>query len=318
MKILVIQMSDMHCNAGDGKRITKFVKAAQIIRNSFGKVDKILLVFSGDLTNTANINEFKAAKALLGNFLFELSKQFNCGFINTFVVPGNHDMDLPDDCRDANEIITWEKADHLADEQTRLKNFYDYSRSKQCFITDPICDCRLVKIGDKTLQICLLNSALFSTRKPNDKELHFLPPNVREMLKRDPTADVKITVMHHSYECCDWDTKEMLKASISDDDIVFFGHDHKAESIVLTNGNGTNYNILIGGEFALGLSDECAFNAVLIESDNQTMQRYEFVWNSSQQIFVKKDRGDISKKDRLLCPTEGYLDKMLEDMQHQI
>ena len=315
MKILVVQISDMHCNAGDGKKITKFVQAAQILRNSFGEVDKILIVFSGDLTNTAATNEFQAAKTLLGKFLFELSDQFKCGFIDTFIVPGNHDMDLPDDCRDANEIISWKKDDHLTDEQARLKNFYEYAHSKRCFITNPICDCRLIQIGTKTLQICLLNSALFSTRKPNDKELHFFPSNVGEMLKRSPDADIKITVMHHSYECCDWDTKEMIKASMSDDDIVFFGHDHKAESIVLTNGNGTNYNIFIGGKFALDLSDECAFNAVLIESNTPKMQRCEFIWNTSQHIFVKKKRGDISKKTKSLCPKEEYLDKMLEDRQ---
>ena len=40
--------------------------------------------------------------------------------------------------------------------------------------------------------------------------------------------------MHHSYEWCDWDTKQMLKKAFASDDVTFFGHDHSAEMLSLT------------------------------------------------------------------------------------
>lgn len=315
MKLLFVQLSDMHCCSSDYSLTEKLDKAVAAIR-ALGKVDGVVLVFSGDLSNKADPNEFKVGKRLLGFFLSQLSKALNCGFINTKIVPGNHDMILPEGSRGGAEIKNWNKDEHLYEELDCLKGFFEYSASKYCFVKDKICDVNTIAFGDVKLQFCLLNSAPYSTRDPEDKQFHYLPTYVSEKLTRDPEADLKITVMHHHYEWCEWDTKELLKKTLATDDIVFFGHDHKAESITTVNGDGSTFNIIMGGQFNLNIDKECAFNAVVYDSNTHEMERFEFNWDIKENIFNSVSRGKINKKKKGLTPTEEYLNMLLKDEQN--
>jgi len=315
VKLLFVQLSDMHCSSSDYSLTEKLNKAVSAIK-ALGKVDGVVLVFSGDLSDTADPNEFKTCRHLLGKFLHQLSEALSCGFIHTKIVPGNHDMILPNGSRGAKEIGAWNKDEHLSEELDRLKGFFTYSASKQCFVKDKICDVNTITVGDVKLQFCLLNSAPYSTRDPEDKQFHYLPTYVGEKLTRDPEADLKITVMHHHYEWCEWNTKELLKKSLATDDIVFFGHDHKAEAITTVNGDGSTFNIIMGGQFNLNIDKGCAFNAVTYDSNTRAIERFEFNWVSKENIFVPVSRGKISKKIKGLAPTEAYLDKLLKDKQN--
>ena len=315
MRLLIVQLSDMHCCGSDHCLTEKLEKVTSAIR-AHGKVDGVVLVVSGDLSNTAGQNEFKTVRQLLGRFLWNLSETLSCGFIHTKIVPGNHDMVLPVGSRGAKEIEAWNKEEHLSEELDRLKSFFTYSASKQCFVKDKICDVNTITVGDVKLQVCLLNSAPYSTRDPEDKQFHYLPPYVGEKLTRDPEADLKITVMHHHYEWCEWNTKEMLKRALATDDIVFFGHDHKAESITTTNGDGSTFNIIMGGQFNLDINKECAFNAVTYDSNTREIERFEFNWDTKAKIFIQASRGKIIKKRNGLAPTEAYVGTLLKDKQN--
>lgn len=315
MKLLFVQLSDMHCYSSDHSLTEKLNKAVSAIR-TLGKMDGVVLVFTGDLCDTADPNEFKTGRHLLGKFLHQLSEALSCGFIHTKIVPGNHDMILPKGSRGAEEIKAWNKDEHLSEELDRLKGFFTYSASKQCFVKDKICDVNTITVGDVKLQFCLLNSAPYSTRDPEDKQFHYLPTYVGEKLTRDPEAELKITVMHHHYEWCEWNTKELLKKALATDDIVFFGHDHKAEAITTVNGDGSTFNIIMGGQFNLNIDKECAFNAVTYDSNTREIERFEFNWITKENIFVPESRGKINKNKKGLAPAEAYLDMLLKDKQN--
>lgn len=305
----------MHCRVSDRSLTEKLDKAVSAIK-TLGKVDGAVLIFSGDLTNEANINEFKTGRHLLGRFLSKMSEALNCGKICTKIVPGNHDMILPNGSRGAKEIASWNKDEHLSEELERLKDFFMYSTYKNCFRKSKLFDIETISVGGINVQFCLLNSAPYSTRDPEDKQLHYLPTYVGEKLARDPQADFKITVMHHHYEWCEWNTKELLRKSIANDDIVFFGHDHKAEVVTTKNGDGSTYNIIMGGKFNLDASLECAFNVVTYDSDTSEVERLEFNWDTRGNIFIPTSHGKIVKKKNGLVPTEEYLDKLLKDKQN--
>jgi hypothetical protein len=316
MKLLFVQLSDMHCRSSDYPLTGKIFKAVSAIR-TLGKVDGVVLVFSGDLSDTADPNELKTGRHLLGKFLALLSENLSCGFIHTKIVPGNHDMFLSKNgSRGAEEIKTWNKEEHLSDELDRLEGFFAYSSSKQCFVKDKVCDVNTITVGDVKLQFCLLNSAPYSTRDPEDKQFHYLPTYVGEKLTRDPEADLKITVMHHHYEWFEWNTKELLKKALVNDDIIFFGHDHKAEAITTVSGDGSIFNIIMGGQFNLNMDRECAFNAVTYDSNTHEIERFEFNWATKENIFVPVSRGKINKKKKGLEPTETCLDRLLNDTQN--
>ena len=110
--------------------------------------------------------------------------------------------------------------------------------------------------------------------------------------------------------------KELLKKAFVTDDIVFFGHDHKAEAITAINGDGSTFNIIMGGQFNLSIDKESAFNAVIYDSNTNEIERFEFNWSVKENIFFSIPRGKIKKKKKGLTPTEEYLDKLLKDEQN--
>lgn len=319
MKVLFIQLSDMHCGVGDDKLNEKITKISSALRH-LGRVDHAILIFSGDLTDTASVNEFKIGRGKIGLLLHELDQEFDCGFINTCIIPGNHDIILGDDCRDAEEILSWKKnkGNHINDELNLMGNFFEYAKSKQCFKDDKICDNVIIDFDDFKIQISLLNSAPFSTRNYTDKELHYFPPYVGEKLHRVDQVDIKLSVIHHSYEFCDWETKEMLRTEFKKDDIVFIGHDHKAEAITMKNGDGTDTNIIMGGRFDLNTKNESAFNAIVYDSDTEKFNVFTYSWDTSNFLFKYKYLYELKKKSTTMAPQNSYVNELLQDQNHSI
>ncbi len=313
MKLLFVQLSDMHCKSSDATLMQKIDKAVDAL-NIIPPVDKAFLIFSGDLTDTAGSRQFQAARTALGHFLANLSKKFNCGFINTLIVPGNHDMILPEGSRSAREINQWDKSEHLSEELSKLSSFFKYARAKNCFKSNKVIDVIPVSCGDIDVQFCLINSAPYSTREKEDKQLHYLPTYVGETLSAPiPSNTLRVSVCHHSYEWFDWDSKEMLKQALTHSDIVFFGHDHQAETISISNGSGSKINIIMGGRFSLDCGSDSAFNALLFDSESLSAQQFEFVWDIPDQIFVPKKMGTIPCMQPDFCPSKDYLDGLLMD-----
>ena len=91
MKILFLQISDIHCGEKNDiyeSKIDAAINALDTIKN----IDKLVFIFSGDLTAEAESNQFKTGRKIIGSFLRKLSNKFSVGFIETLIVPGNHDM----------------------------------------------------------------------------------------------------------------------------------------------------------------------------------------------------------------------------------
>lgn len=316
MKILFVQISDMHCKGNDSNVNIKIDKVVTALRE-IGSFNKIVLIFSGDLTNRADKNEYKSARAVLGRLLSLLATEFQCGFINLLVVPGNHDIKLEEGCRDYDDIVKMDKDKNFNSELELMEDFFEYAESKGCFSDDKLADVRIISIDDKKIQVCLLNSAPFSTKSTNDKELHHFPEYVGEKIKREKDVDFKITVIHHSYEWFDWKTKEMLKSNLGSNDLIFFGHEHKGESFNINNHNGTKMNIIMGGEFSLSQLEHCAFNAALYDTKNSEIFVYQFNWDIENCLFKLEQKGNFEKVKTNLTPIEEYIDNLLED-KHQV
>lgn len=313
MKLLLVQLSDMHCHRDDNKLAKKMDKAADVL-SSFDRVDKAVLIFSGDLSDTANKSQFRAGSILLNKLAANLNRRLNCGYVDVFAVPGNHDMFLPEDSRTAVEINKWNKQNHLEEELAKLDSFFEFSKTIKCFESDRLVDVKTIAIGRQKARFTLINSAPYSTREPDDKLIHYLPAYVGEKVAQSEPDDIlRVAVCHHSYEWFDWDSKEMLKKAFAQNDIVFIGHDHKSETVSMVNGNGNSINVVMGGQFILDCGNESAFNAVIFDSETATAQQYELNWDITDELFVKRERGTINCKHEKFGPSKDYLNRLLED-----
>ena len=316
MKILFVQLSDMHCLSINRNNTVKIEKAV-IALGTLDEVDGAVFVFSGDLANQAKRDEFVVGKQMIGKFLSALSNSLNCGYINAMIVPGNHDIDLSgDNVRTAADIDNWTLDEHLDEEIRRLEAFYNYSTSKHCFEKDKICNVKSINVCGVNIQCSMLNSAPFSTKGRDDKQYHYIPQKYRSSLERSSKADLKISIMHHHYEWCEWNTKEMIKKCIASDDVTFFGHDHKSEQINAKYSDGKEHRIVMGGEFSINLEEDSSFNALIYDTDSLEFSSYTFDWDKDDELFTKHQNETIKKKTFTPTPSPEYLKKLLKDSQN--
>lgn len=311
MKLLFVQLSDMHCKSSDIMLKYKIEKAITAL-SSLPPVDNAFLIFSGDLTNSAEPQEFKAGWTVIEYFLAKLKEKQGCSSIDTLIVPGNHDMVLSQTSRSAHIINQWDKFAHLDQELSRLSAFFECAKAKNCFKTDKMVDVVSVTCGDIDVQFYLINSAPYSTREKEDKQLHYLPAYVGETLSAPVSSNtLRIAICHHSYEWFDWNSREMLRTALTNSDIVFFGHDHQAETISISSSSGSNINAVMGGEFPLDCSSPCAFNALIFDTESLIAQQFQFDWDVPAQIFVSSDKGTIQCMQPSFSTSKSYLDSLL-------
>lgn len=314
MKLLIIQLSDLHCMDHVDTSSIKIQKAVDAIVAN-GRFDKAIIVFSGDLTASAMPNEYKAARDVINTFIYNLRQTSGCSFIQLLIVPGNHDLCLPEGDRDIKVIEKWVLRDHVDEELKRLSRFFDYANQHSCFRDDKLIDQKTITFGGKNIQFVLVNSAPFSTRDKEDKQTHFLPGDVLSKINADTFADLRIAVMHHSYEWCEWNTKTELKKELAKFDLVMFGHDHVPERISILSRTGGTLDVLMGGEMTLSITEDFSFNTISYDSENDSISFYEYIWNKDERLFTSK-MTDTKKVNRVeLSPKSDYLKLLLEDPQ---
>ena len=309
MKLLILQLSDVHCTDENIEHNVRIDKIGSALR-SIGNVDKVILCFSGDLSASGSTTEINSGRAFINKVIIAMSKSLKCGHIETYIVPGNHDISIPESGHSSADILSWNRNEKIESELREMKPFFEYAHSIGCFVNNELIDDITIDLDGKTLQLTLLNSAPFSTRQNDNKELHFFPSSICDKLVRKKDTDYKITMVHHSYEWFEWDTKETLKKFMFFDDIVLFGHDHQSEQVSIQDGEGKKLNYIVGGEFSLH-NDNCAFNAIVLDTMTDTFNCHRFTWDSNENIFTRKENKTIYKNNVTLSPLSTFLRKLL-------
>lgn len=98
-------------------------------------MDHYVIAFSGDLAASGKINEYRTARTIFPRIFSGIRKRGkNVGFIPLLMVPGNHDLTLPNPARDRQFIQEHYDngtiEDILPTELKYLDNFYTYSDCK--------------------------------------------------------------------------------------------------------------------------------------------------------------------------------------------
>lgn len=122
MKLLILQLSDIHCTDRKIPQSERLDRIAPAIR-TLGSFDKVSLVFTGDLSFSGKCNQIKCGKHFIGYVISSLANTFNCGFIDTIIVPGNHDIQIPSEGHSFNEISKWNKDTRITSELMLMNPF---------------------------------------------------------------------------------------------------------------------------------------------------------------------------------------------------
>lgn len=321
MKVAIIHISDFHVKTGDRfikEKINKFLDSLNIL----GDVDDYVIIFSGDLAFSGQINEYKKSRYILGKIIAGIKQKNKGKFVEFLIVPGNHDLTLAEESRDRAYIQQYYDDDNIEflidDEIKLLDNFYTYSHVKNRVPNDKIIDRRYKSFGNYRVQFNLINTTLFSTLKPNDKELHYFPHEKLSRLKRRDNVNLCVTVMHHSCEWFNWKYKSELENTIIDNsEIIFSGHDHRGGTKTVVIDNDLNTWISCAGEMKFSTLDfQDSFNTIVVDTATNTFNGYTFEWNSKEKMFIHKVvRENKSLQNRIgeLSPLPSFLKELKED-----
>ena len=178
MKIAIIHLSDFHIKDGDriiNQKIDGFLSGLNVLKDIY----EYAIIFSGDLAYSGQINEYKNARRLFSRLINGIKIKNENRYVNLFMVPGNHDLSLSETARDRKYIQSYydnEKIDTIVDEElSYLDNYFSNAPLGGKMPYDKILSRRFCTYEDYKIQFNLINSALFSTLEPDDKELHYFP-----------------------------------------------------------------------------------------------------------------------------------------------
>lgn len=166
MKIAIVHLSDFHIHAGD-KFLSQKTEGILSALNVLGKVDDYIVVFSGDLSHSGQVNEFKQSRYLLGKIISGIKQKNDNKFVNLFMVPGNHDLCLPENARvrkDIQEHYDSETIEELIpNEISYLENYYSYSNANGRIPYDIFLSKKYCTFDGYKMQFNLINTAPFGT-----------------------------------------------------------------------------------------------------------------------------------------------------------
>ena len=131
MKLGIIHISDFHVREDEvflDYKIDAFINSF----NEYNDIRNYVIAFSGDLAFSGKEKEYKKSRYLIGQFIKKLQdKDRN---VDLIMVPGNHDLCLPDNARTIDDIIELFKnpitEDTLTAELAFLDNYYKFSHVK--------------------------------------------------------------------------------------------------------------------------------------------------------------------------------------------
>ena len=238
MKIIFLHLSDLHIKSQEAVSKNHIDKILDTLR-TYGSFDKLFLIFSGDIAFSGSLEQYRAGSSLVARIFREIrNKKIYNEKIEMICVPGNHDIEYESPPRSAKELNTiyndYSYSKYLTEELSKQKNFFDFSKRSKCFCSKSVFDRKLVDVNGFVVEVNMLNSAVFSLMKDEDKGLHYIDQSAINELNTPSGADFVISVMHHAPDWyIDAQKDQIETALLCKSSLIFLGHEHKAGTKLL-------------------------------------------------------------------------------------
>lgn len=295
MRILFLHLSDLHFETEkciSEKNICEITSA--LSPTSIGHVDKIFVFVTGDIGFSGQDDQYK----YFGKFrskLIEFLKQNVLAdqLIHIYIVPGNHDIDytnLDRDRKRCEELLKHPQIYDMSNELQSMSSFLKCSaRNHSLTSVMPFFTRNIVEVDGFTIEINLLNSAVFSLQNENDQGVHFLSNDVITQLAAPTGAHMAVTLMHHSHQWfSDLCKSQLEKALIEKNTMVFCGHEHFQATQAISYNGKDPVHFFCGG--SLCNRDDWStseYFACVYDTTNYDYSHFRFCWDNNAQIYKR-------------------------------
>jgi len=317
MKIGIIHLSDFHVSENFNvysPKIDKLVDALNVLNH----IDKFIIAFSGDLAATGKQEEYKNARILIARIVKGIKAKQGQSFIELLAVPGNHDLNFPNNSRLGKDIQNYYNNNTIDSYAQNELNMLDNFFSKTDFGTKGFINTKIIPCNNYKIQFNLINTAPFSTLLPDSKELHYFPKKDLNKIEKPTDVNICITIMHHSYEWFHPNYKKDLKqAIINNSEMLFTGHEHceETQSISL-NSSASTYISAAGQMNFSSLEGNDSFNVMVIDTETNILNGFVFTWDTSSKLYAHLQQivdTPLQLHSSKLMPLPKYLEKLKED-----
>ena len=306
MSLSIIHLSDLHIKENDHYLIERVDRIVEAIKGNI-EVENILILVSGDVAFSGKKNEYIIAKQFFDTLIMKLKTYEKA--IQLFVVPGNHDIDFDGQPRSRSDVLKIRNNGYLKtdieSEISKFANFWNFVKdfSMDAFNDSKLVDTRAFLLGNRSININLINSAMFSLFKEehadSDQGLHYLPYVEMQKIKRNPTA-LNICIMHHGVEYFSEEVKNRLcPILVQEADLVFYGHRHFISTNKTQSSQLDMALTFQGGKMNDSSLIESSFEVITCSEGFNEFETLNFHWNNAYHLY-EATKGEVYK----LCDYE--------------
>lgn len=293
MKLLLLQISDIHAREHSPALIQRFGHVARALKHHSPDVQALVLVLSGDIAYSGKKSEYDLAGVAIKPMLAELADVFKGAQVHVVGVPGNHDCDFSHPMAEARRLILEgiaRSSSGKPDENTLnicsqiQEEFFKFldllGAIKPTFSIGHTYYEHLLSIDNQNVSLRCFNTAFSSALKETAGSLVYPTALLQERAITPPPV-YTVAVLHHPYN---WFAPN-IKRAVSNHaettcDLIFTGHEHTTAYYKKESFSGLVTNYVEGAVFQEHGDDTCGFNVALIDLTSNQERLFAFSWNA--------------------------------------
>lgn len=295
MKVLLVQLSDIHLRGEDGV-LSRAGEIASAVRDRDPGVAACFVIVSGDTAFSGLDKQYTAAVGFLGELKEELdSYSKNGAEVHIVVIPGNHDCDFEAADGARKTLIDSVEADpdQASDEGiieicTRVQENY---RGYMDLLNDGghfkphnrlYYEYRFA-IGGRNVLFRCYNTAWMSRLQESQGQLVY--PLDKAAGKHDG-FDLTVSLLHHPYNWLQNENARALRKHVEEaSDVILTGHEHDQTHTVRSGAAGEKNQYIEGGVLQESWDESVStFNALLVDLEAGKQKFFHFGWDGDMYV----------------------------------
>ena len=293
MRLLIVQLSDMHFQAAGNPIMQRLVQLEAAILALHPYPKACLVLVTGDVANSGESEEYLQAALFFNSLRPRLEAVFGVTNVHFAFIPGNHDCSLPEDQVKVRETLVnasrpfleTKKPDQgyidtLLSPQAAFTSFSSTITGSSLSGDDVIYRIQGLELGGKRIRLMEINTALLSQRHEKPGTLYLPPALLERPEPKQGDYDATFCMLHHPYNWFDPNFRHLLVRLIEDSaHVVFTGHEHQQDNHWSESSEGEETAYIE----ADALQDKSypktsGFNSLIIDFETSTQTYYHYKW----------------------------------------
>lgn len=288
MKLLVLQLSDIHIKSAKDRVFSRDVKITEAVRNLGFKADLCIVAVTGDIAFAGTEAQYAESLAILENLRINLPAALGGTPVEFVAIPGNHDCNFSLDSKVRRSVISTAKADNEVDESvievatSVQKDFFSllhlYFNHNLEFINKLYWRYQFNVKGHKILVNCF-NTAWVSELREQPGTMYY----PLEYLPTDCECNLSISLLHHPYNWLEPNNSRPFRKAIQFmSDVILTGHEHDATVSMMKINLLQESTHIEAGALQDSENDKTSeFNCILIDDEEHQQAILPFKWDGN-------------------------------------